>query len=879
MKHLSYPKRFLKVAYLFLILCLGVGQQVNAQAEVQNPMFPFWKVQGNSGTNSSTNFIGTTDNVSLRLRTNNLIRMSIDSNGRVGVNTTTPATYMDVNGSVAWREVSVALTSGIINDLPLLDGSFVRVTSTGNLSITGFAAGTNGRLLTIYNQSANTMTFLPENAGSVIGARLVTGGGSLVLADTGSATFQYSPNLLRWVLTGFSNGALTDAPGDQWRILGNSGTNPSINFIGTIDSQTIVFRTNNLERARIDAVNGNMAIGSVTTTSAKLLAEVPSSQTTASAIYSRMLGAGTGFTYGIINENSSSTYSTKTGIFNTVSSTGTGSHIGINSTTITNTESAAAGYGIQNNLSGNGTGNHYGISNVVSENDSGVPYGMLNTINMLNAQTWPAYGIYNDIDFSAGNRYANWNDMATTSAVTADSVVGAYTNFTGNGNDNQFGSYNSFNTTGATGVKTGVYNNFSRTPNSKYGVFNKFENSTGTRYGLYNDFDDSTSTKYGVFNTTGGSSFSTYYGYYNSNTNTSTSSKFGTYNNFSGSKGATYGTYTTFSLGNNFGSNAYGNFNNLMNGDSSTGNIYGYYSSIQTGTPSTGTAYGYYSNITSETNSSGTLYGVYSTLNDLGTGIKYAGFFNATGAANYGVHATNVTNLGWAGYFVGDLQATGVGRVCQMVSDYSENLVRFGTCSAISDYLNGSSVAGLTVDYVADFDNGGATSTAIGVGSIEFLLDGTAETHINNTFSPAANIIYDLGTTTYSWDDVYADDFVNVSDIRAKKNIKDMTYGLEEIKQMKTISYELIDDPFHEPKIGLIAQDVLKLVPEAVKTHNYQITDESKPTEFNKVEFERMRMSYISIVPVLVKGMQEQQEQIEELKKQNELLLQLLQKK
>jgi hypothetical protein len=245
------------------VLCIFVSttQSVLAQAEVQNPTFPFWKSQGNSGTNSSTNFIGTTDNVSLRMRTNNLIRMSIDSNGRVGVNTTTPATYLDVNGSVAWREVSIALTAGNVNNLPILDGSFIRLTSTGNLNISGFAGGTSGRVLTLYNQSINTISLFPNNAGSAAASQLVTGGGTLTLADTGSATFQYSANLSRWVLTSFSNGSLADGAGDQWRLTGNSGTLDGTNFLGTTDAVPFNIRVDNKKAGRIDSVGRNTYYG------------------------------------------------------------------------------------------------------------------------------------------------------------------------------------------------------------------------------------------------------------------------------------------------------------------------------------------------------------------------------------------------------------------------------------------------------------------------------------------------------------------------------------------------------------------------------------------------------------------------------------------
>ena len=44
-----------------------------------------WNITGNSGTSYATNFLGTTDNKSLRFRTNNAEQMIIDSTGNVGI--------------------------------------------------------------------------------------------------------------------------------------------------------------------------------------------------------------------------------------------------------------------------------------------------------------------------------------------------------------------------------------------------------------------------------------------------------------------------------------------------------------------------------------------------------------------------------------------------------------------------------------------------------------------------------------------------------------------------------------------------------------------------------------------------------------------------
>ncbi|MCS7074417.1 MAG: hypothetical protein NZ108_08120, partial [Bacteroidia bacterium] len=48
--------------------------------------------------------------------------------------------------------------------------------------------------------------------------------------------------------------------GDDWRVTGNAGTNPTNNFIGTTDAVDFVTRTNNTERMRVTS-GGNVGIG------------------------------------------------------------------------------------------------------------------------------------------------------------------------------------------------------------------------------------------------------------------------------------------------------------------------------------------------------------------------------------------------------------------------------------------------------------------------------------------------------------------------------------------------------------------------------------------------------------------------------------------
>lgn len=155
----------------------------------------------------------------------------------------------------------------------------------------------------------------------------------------------------------------------------------------------------------------------------------------------------------------------------------------------------------------------------------------------------------------------------------------------------------------------------------------------------------------------------------------------------------------------------------------------------------------------------------------------------------------------------------------------------------------------------------------LGIGSFEYFEDsGSFIISTNSHIRPITDNSRDLGSSSFRWNEVYSTNgVIQTSDRRLKANIKQTNYGLDEVLQLNAVSFNWKDDPEENVRIGLIAQEILPLMPELVKTQEY-VVSEKNPDQKELVSIDKLGVNYSALIPVLIKAIQEQQKEIDELK-------------
>ncbi|MDX2247858.1 MAG: tail fiber domain-containing protein, partial [Bacteroidia bacterium] len=202
------------------------------------------------------------------------------------------------------------------------------------------------------------------------------------------------------------------------------------------------------------------------------------------------------------------------------------------------------------------------------------------------------------------------------------------------------------------------------------------------------------------------------------------------------------------------------------------------------------------------------------------------------------------------------------------------------TATAATGDVNGT-FPNLTVDAI----QGTAVSATTPITSEYLTFNGTnwvpdsiitANIKITTDLLPPNNT-FNLGGASNLWLEVFsANGVINTSDYREKNSIENIAYGMNHIMQLRPVSFRWNQHPELGLKLGLIAQEVEPVISEVVKTHQYRINPETGMME--QIELNRFGINYTDLIPVMIKGMQEQQEDLENQQKMIETQQEMIQK-
>ncbi len=195
--------------------------------------------------NGGTGGIGTDGNHELPFFTNNIERLVIKNDGKVGIGTNTPTSPLHLASPVSEiRLHNTAINASLFITAPF-NGGTGGIGTNGNYELP-FYTNSIERVVIKNDGKVGVGTSSPTAKLDVNGQVKIAGGnpgaGKVLTSDTNG--------LASWELQPIS-----------WNIDGNANTNQANHFIGTLDAQSLNFRVNNKLSGRIDSSQASSFFG------------------------------------------------------------------------------------------------------------------------------------------------------------------------------------------------------------------------------------------------------------------------------------------------------------------------------------------------------------------------------------------------------------------------------------------------------------------------------------------------------------------------------------------------------------------------------------------------------------------------------------------
>ncbi|MBC7412408.1 MAG: hypothetical protein H7331_08130 [Bacteroidia bacterium] len=199
---------------------------------------------------------------------------TMSSTGNTITNTTngvaaTAPTINSVSNTLTGNNLTTTVngvTGAVVNLSTIVPATTNTMSSTGN-TITNTTNGIAATAPAI-NSVSNTST--TNNLTTTVNGVLGT---AVTMVNSLNNNYNTTTGLFNTTVNGVAGVNITlptnNAMGDSvrtlaWLTKGNAGTTAGNNFVGTIDNQDLVFKTNSIENMRILNTNGNVGIGTIT---------------------------------------------------------------------------------------------------------------------------------------------------------------------------------------------------------------------------------------------------------------------------------------------------------------------------------------------------------------------------------------------------------------------------------------------------------------------------------------------------------------------------------------------------------------------------------------------------------------------------------------